>query len=75
MSRVSPQDALAFAQRWKLVRDMAATERQSTPIEIRFRQLSALMASRDLFGAEPDRAASAAAVRDRWSRLRQVANA
>jgi hypothetical protein len=72
MAAISPEEAQAFAQRWKLVREREATERQSVSEETRFLQLSALMASRDMFGAEPDRDTGVRTVRERWDRLRQT---
>ena len=41
-------------------------------METKLRQLAALMASRHLFGVEPDREAGVEAVRERWARLRQA---
>jgi hypothetical protein len=69
------QEAQAFARRWELVGEMEAAERRSTSVETRFRQLAALMASRELFGTEPAREAATESVRERWARLRQALNA
>jgi hypothetical protein len=41
-------------------------------METKFQQLAALMASRLLFGPEPDREAQVHEVRDRWPRLRRA---
>jgi hypothetical protein len=41
-------------------------------METKLSQLAALMASRHLFGEEPDRDAGVQAVRARWARLRQM---
>ncbi len=69
MTREEAQD---YIERWRLVRELEAVELQRTPIEAKLRQLAALMASRHLFGPEPDREKEIAEVRDRWARLRQV---
>jgi len=74
MSRLTTQEARTFARRWELVREMEIAERQSVSVETRFRQLSALMASRELFGTDPNREASAESVRERWARLRLAMN-
>lgn len=74
MSRLSTEEAQAFARRWELVRELEAAERRSVSAETRFRQLSALMASRELFGTDPEREASAEAVRERWAKLRLALN-
>jgi hypothetical protein len=49
-----------------------AAELRLATMEIKLQQLSALMASRHLFGAEPDREAEVHEVRERWTRLRQA---
>lgn len=72
MSAISPQDAQALARRWELVRDREAAMRRSASKEIRFRQVCALVASRELFGAESDRDAGVRAVRERWDWLRRA---
>lgn len=49
MSRLRPKDARAYLRRWQLVEEMEAAELRATPIEIKLRQLAALMGSRGLF--------------------------
>ncbi len=41
-------------------------------METKLQQLAALMASRHVFGPEPDREAEIQVVRERWARLRRV---
>jgi hypothetical protein len=72
MVEITPEEARDYIQRWDLVREIEAAELRRTPIETKLRQLAALMASRHLFGPEPDRERRLCEVRDRWARLRQV---
>ena len=41
-------------------------------METKLQQLAALMASRHVFGPEPDREAETRVVRERWVRLRRA---
>jgi hypothetical protein len=41
-------------------------------METKLQQLAALMASRHVFGPEPDREAQIRVVRERWARLRRA---
>ncbi|MGH8220539.1 MAG: hypothetical protein ACREUT_18550 [Steroidobacteraceae bacterium] len=72
MAALTPEEARAYFERWEWVRDAEAAELRRTSVEVKLRQLGALMASRDLFGPEPDRDAQIREVRDRWARLRQA---
>jgi hypothetical protein len=72
MPAVTPDEARAYFRRWELVRAEQARELRSTSMETKLRQLAALMASRRLFGDEPDRDVGVQAVRARWARLRQL---
>lgn len=72
MATITPEEARAYLNRWKLVRELEVIELRRTDMETKFRQLSALMAARGLFGPEPDRESEVQAVRDRWARLRQA---
>ena len=47
-------------------------ELRRTSLDVKLRQLSALMASRGLFGVDPDRENGVQLVRDRWACLRQA---
>jgi len=54
------------------VRDAEARELTRTSMETKLKQLAALMASRHVFGPEPDREAQVQVVRERWARLRRA---
>jgi hypothetical protein len=72
MGSVTPEDARQYLERWKLVEEREITELRNTPIEIKARQLSALMASRHLFREDPDRERGIREVQARWARLRKA---
>jgi hypothetical protein len=72
MNAMTPEEARAYFKRWELVRDVEAAELRRATMETKFQQLAALMASRHLFGPEPDREAQVHEVRDRWARLRRA---
>jgi hypothetical protein len=72
MDAMTPEEARAYFKRWELVRDVEVEELRRATMEAKFRQLAALMASRHLFGLEPDREAQVHEVRDRWTRLRRA---
>jgi hypothetical protein len=72
MAGITPDEARAYLARWRLFRDFEAAELQRTPMETKLRQLAALMASRDLFGPEPDRDTQVRDIRERWVRLRRT---
>jgi hypothetical protein len=72
MNTMTPEEARAYFKRWELVRDTEAAELRLATMETKLQQLAALMASRHLFGAEPDREAQVHEVRERWTRLRRA---
>lgn len=72
MGSVSPEDARQYLERWKLVEEREITELRNTPIDIKARQLGALMASRHLFREDPDRERGIREVQARWARLRKA---
>src|SRR2546429_8901922 len=71
MAAITPEEALAYFRRWELVREAEARELRRTPMETKLQQLASLMASRHVFGPEPDREAQLQLVRERWARLRR----
>ncbi len=75
MSAITPEQARAYLERWELVREAEAVELQRTPMAMKFRQLVALMASRDAFGEDPQREREIEAVRERWAGLRKALGA
>jgi hypothetical protein len=72
MAAITPEEALAYFRRWELVRDAEARELRDTPMETKLQQLASLMASRHVFGPQPDREAEIEVVRERWARLRRA---
>ncbi len=72
MVPITPAEALAYFRRWELVKEMEVAELRRTSMDTKFRQLSALMASRGLFGVDRDREIGVQAVRDQWTRLWQA---
>jgi hypothetical protein len=72
MAAITPAEAQAYCNRWESVKEIELIELRRTSMDIKLRQLSALMASRDLFVVDPDRESGVQLVRDRWALLRQA---
>lgn len=72
MAAVTPEEAVAYFGRWEMVRDAEVRELRRTPMETKLQQLASLMASRHVFGPEPDREAETRVVRELWARLRRA---
>jgi hypothetical protein len=72
MASITTAEAQAYSKRWELLKEIELAELRSTSIDTKLRQLSALMASRSLFGADPEREGGIQLVRDRWARHWQV---
>ena len=72
MAAIAPAEAQAYVKRWELVRQMELIELRRTSMDVKLRQLSALMASRGLFGEDPERENGVQLVRDRWACLRRA---
>ena len=72
MAAITTGEARAYLARWELVRELETAELRRTSTDTKLRQLAALMESRHLFAANPDRDSEAQAVRERWLRLRQI---
>jgi hypothetical protein len=68
---MTPEDAHQYLERWRMVEERELTELRQMPIETKARQLSALMASQELFGEDPGRKAGVLEIRARWARLRK----
>jgi hypothetical protein len=75
VSAISPEQAKAYLSRWKLVRQAEAAELERTPADVKFRQLAALMTSREAFPNDAHRQGEIHAVRERWARLRKAIGA
>jgi RecB family exonuclease len=72
MADITPDKARAYFKRFELLSEAEVEALRTTPIEVRFRQLAALMESRHLFEPEPDREEGVRLVRERWALLRQA---
>ena len=72
MASITPAEAHAYFERWDLVKEIELAELRRTSMDTKLRQLSALMASRSLFGVDPERESGMQLVRDRWARLWQA---
>lgn len=72
MAAITPEEASAYADRWAVVEAFELEELRRTPMEKKLMQLCSLMASRNLFAADPERESGVLEVRGRWARLRQV---
>lgn len=75
MGEMNREEVRAYLARWQLVQEAEIAELRRTSLETKFRQLESLVASRSVFGAEPNRDAQAGEVRERWTRLRQALSA
>jgi hypothetical protein len=74
MPLITPKQARAFLERWKIVGRAEIDALRESSMETRLRQLSALVASRPLFGLDPDRERGIQQVRERWARIRKAAD-
>jgi len=74
MALFTPVQAHAYRDRWAAVEEFERNELRNTSIETKLSQLSALMASRDLFAADPEREKGVVEVRERWAQLRKALN-
>jgi hypothetical protein len=72
MVEITPSEAQAYFRRWELVRERELIELRRTSMDVKLGQLAALMASRGLFGVDPERENGIQLVRDRWASLRQA---
>jgi hypothetical protein len=72
MPKMTTEEAQAYFERWRLVRDVEVADLRRTSIDTKLRQLAALVAARDVFGQEAEREAQVRAVRARWALIRQA---
>ena len=72
MAAITFDEARAYFERWELVRAAETAELRRTSMDTKLQQLQSLMASRLVFGPEPDRDAGIEVVRERWLALRQA---
>lgn len=69
MSSLDPRETREYLSGLKLANDFEIEELRRAPIELKVRQLWALMTAADLFEDEVLRDAEVRAVRERWARL------
>ena len=67
---VSRAEAEAYRARWQLVNQAEIEELRNTPLEVKLRQLAALMASVNQMGWTEAMASEVDEVREKWRRLR-----
>jgi hypothetical protein len=67
---MSPDQAREYSRRWTQVGLQEAAELRTTSPELKLQQLAALLASRNLFPADPLREQEKRATRERWQKLR-----
>ena len=72
MADITPEQAHAYLKRFELLEERQTAELRRASVETKFLQLSALMASRKIFGIESERERELQGVRERWARLRQA---
>jgi hypothetical protein len=70
MSRIDRDEANAYLDRWSTIARQEALELRATPVETRFRQLSALFSARAFFAPDASAAVETDEVRQRWTRIR-----
>ena len=63
---------LKWLRRWRLVNKQEREELRHTSIEVKLRQLAALMASASELGWDEERASEELCARERWQRLRRA---
>jgi hypothetical protein len=68
--QMTKAEALAYQKRWQRINAAERDELRKASIELKFRQLAALMASVDAFGWRQALARGQGEVRERWKRLR-----
>lgn len=72
MRPITPAEAQAYLNRWKLVLERETAELRSTSMETKARQLAVLMASRNLFQHDDARDEEICEVRKRWAVIRSA---
>ena len=70
MTRLTPAQAQAFAERWKRANQAEIEELRTVSPELALRQLDALRSAVDVFGWQDDLDKETGEVRNRWNRLR-----
>ena len=70
---ISPEDAAAYAERWRLVEAVERRELREEPVELKLRQLETLAGAVDALGWREVLEAEDSEVWERWRRLRTAA--
>ena len=70
--RATRKQVRAWMARWSLVNHKEREELRMSPLEMKFRHLTALMASVKAFGWDSALSEGEAEVRERWIRLRSA---
>lgn len=70
--RMTREEGKQFKKRWALVNAREIEELRNTPIEVKLRQLAAMMASVRQLGWEEALASEAESARQQWQRLRRA---
>lgn len=70
MTALSPEQAREYSRRWREAGLREDEELREASPDLKLRQLAALVASRDLFPADPLREQDASVTRERWQKLR-----
>jgi hypothetical protein len=70
MATITAEQAQNYLDRWKLVHEAEVQGLRTSSLDIKARQLSVLMASRELFSQDHDRQSDVDTVRQRWARIR-----
>ncbi len=72
MAGMTPEEVRAYVTRWDLVHQVEVAELRGTSLEQKLKQLETLVASRHLFGPEPNRGVEEHEVQERWAKLRRA---
>ena len=72
MTAITPEQALEYLERWKLVRKAEAEELRTTSMDTKLQQLTVLMASRSLFPDDCHRERQVGVIRARWAQIRKA---
>ena len=72
MGSLTTEQVRAYLDRWKLLHEVEAAELRRTQEVTKLLQLAALMQSRGLFGADPNRESQSQEVRERWDRIKRA---
>ena len=71
---LTKEEALAFEARWRLVNDTINEEIRTTPVEMKLKQLGALVASVYALGWDEKLREGEDEVRERWLILKRMSN-